>query len=269
MSDNPIFNVNQSEVVLSKAAMVEREATRREWEGRKFSMSRDWPERQQTEHLAVLRDISRYVREDSVVIELGAGLGFLSYHLAHTYKHALVFETDLFLFPQIVWGEKPNNLFRAECTMQVLPFKDHVADIIFVKSALHHADDLRQVFTEAKRVLKNDGIMLAFNETKRSVFEASDHTDAHQKGYNDHSYSLGDYERAAKMAGLRTKVMFPSQVDMPPNEQFSGGKLKIVTLKIIKKIHILWLIHFLYPVLCRLFILPNEIMFVPIENKER
>jgi hypothetical protein len=118
--------------------------------------------------------------------------------------------------------------------------------------------------------LKDDGAMLAFNEITRSLFEKSDHSDAHRNGYNDRSYSVSDYRHAAALSGLTMKLCFPAHLERffssPPKSEFSGRKTKIVVLKLIKKAHLVWLVRLVFPLIPYLFIVPVKIVFQPSER---
>jgi SAM-dependent methyltransferase len=48
---------------------------------------------------------------------------------------------------------------------QPLPFADGELDVVVASSAVHHAQDIISLFLELRRVVKDDGLIIALNET--------------------------------------------------------------------------------------------------------
>lgn len=223
-------------------------------------------------YASIIEDILKVSKgKDLTFLELGSGFETLSYNLALACPSSTIVGTDIILLPEIPWGKPLDNYLRLECAIQSLPFKDSSIDIIFIKSALHHAENLPRTFSEMRRVIKKEGTILAFNEITKSFFEKSDHSAAHNNGFNDQTYSVSDYRRAAADSGLDMNLCFPKVLEMffdsPPEHQFSGRKNKIRILKFIKKARLLWLIRLIFPVVPYFFIVPVTMIFKPSNRK--
>lgn len=91
------------------------------------------------------------------------------------------------------------------------PFADEAFDIVAAMSAVHHALDLKAVFSEAARVLRPGGSLLLV-ETTRSLFqrEAAARFGEYERYVfhrQERIYTQLDYRTAAAVAGLALKVV--------------------------------------------------------------
>ena len=102
---------------------------------------------------------------------------------------------------------------------EALPFEDGTFDLVHVRQALHHANDLRQLCREIARVLEPGGIMIA---TREHVLSRKDdlnkflntHPLHHLYG-GENAFLLQDYVSAIQDAGIRlTKVLNPLESDI-------------------------------------------------------
>lgn len=129
---------------------------------------------------------------------------------------------------------------------EFLPFADDSFDLVFAVATLHHALDLPQMVAELARVTKRGGIVAGLNEGVRA-FWASPEAEGQAKektyGINEHSYTLGDYYKAFRRAGLQIRQVTHSgryRLFLPPKWQrvlqtlerlpFSRGRLAISLL---------------------------------------
>jgi SAM-dependent methyltransferase len=95
---------------------------------------------------------------EAVVIDVGAGVGWLSNRLAEVGHSAHA--VDLTVDPHDGLGAARHFLHdfeRYQAEMDDLPFADGVADMVVFNAALHYSTDYGRTFTEALRVLKPEG----------------------------------------------------------------------------------------------------------------
>lgn len=90
-----------------------------------------------------------------------------------------------------------------------LPFPDSVFDVVYVRQAMHHANDLRLFVREAARVLKKGGLLLTVRD--HVVFDRKDKQlflESHplQKYYGgENAYSVQEYTGAIQASGLKVQ----------------------------------------------------------------
>lgn len=88
-----------------------------------------------------------------------------------------------------------------------LPFSDNSFDLVYIRQAMHHAQDLNRFLAEASRVLKPGGILLTirdhvvFNENDKQWFLESHPLHKFYGGEN--AFSPAEYEQGMSKAGLK------------------------------------------------------------------
>ena len=103
------------------------------------------------------------------VIELGCGTGLLTQFLKQ--KSSAVYGFDLcekFLKKAQYRGGK--NFFPHLAEISCLPIRDEFADAVICLNTLDHISDIKSVFSEAKRITKDNGIFL-FDITSSWAFD--------------------------------------------------------------------------------------------------
>ena len=97
----------------------------------------------------------------AVVVDVGAGVGWLSNRLAELGHDAHA--VDLTVDPDDGLGAARHFLHpfaRYQAEMDDLPFDDGVADMVVFNAALHYSTDYARTLTEALRVLKPTGAVV-------------------------------------------------------------------------------------------------------------
>ena len=103
------------------------------------------------------------------VLDVGAGRGISSFALAREQWQVTALEPDT---SDVVGSGAISSLFdQAGLPVELvekwgehLPFKENTFDLVHVRAALHHADDLKRFCLEAARVLKLGGTFIAVRE---------------------------------------------------------------------------------------------------------
>lgn len=113
-------------------------------------------------------EISRnYISKEDLVLELGAGPGTISKDLAKFSGKLIV--TDG--FKNMVKECRKNlkdieNIVVKQEDIENLSFVDKYVDVVFIGNTLHVLEDPVRALEEIKRVLKDDGILIAPNFVK-------------------------------------------------------------------------------------------------------
>lgn len=110
---------------------------------------------------------NRYIRKDSVLIDLGAGYGEFINAVKCKEKYALDLndETAVFLSPEV-------KFFKIPVT-DLSPIKDSVADVVFASNILEHLETKESLFkclSEVRRVLKKGGRLIVMGPNMRYVY---------------------------------------------------------------------------------------------------
>lgn len=109
-----------------------------------------------------------YIRfEPRRILDVGSGTGTCSYHLSDIYKKsevlALDFSTSMLqqAKQKRSWTQRLSSRFKyITGDANSLPLTENSVDMIFSNLALQWCPDLQQVFSEFRRVLKPDGMLL-------------------------------------------------------------------------------------------------------------
>jgi len=167
----------------------------------------------------LLREVSR-----GRVLDVGAGRGISSYALARDGWQVTALEPDA---SNLVGAGAIRQLAvdaRLEITVveeecERLPFEDEAFQLVFIRQALHHANDLCRFCREAARVLKPGGFFLAVREhviSRQSDLDAFlDSHPLHGLYGGENAYLLRDYLTAFTAAGLTmAEVLAPYDSDI-------------------------------------------------------
>lgn len=116
---------------------------------------------------------SKYIKEDSKVLDLAGGTGWLSAYLSKNSDVKSITLVDLSkqylsvnlpVSVELLNGDL-SKIHTIEGFFTPLLLEDEQFDLIVVSSSLHHAENLEEVLIDLHRVLKTDGYCLILNET--------------------------------------------------------------------------------------------------------
>lgn len=132
---------------------------------------------------------------------------------------------------------KLKNIVVHKSYAEDIGFKDESFDIVYVRQAMHHANNLNIFIRETARVLKKGGILVTIRD--HVIFDEDDKMaflDYHplQKYYGgENAYKSSEYEDAMKLAGLnieRKIKTFESEINFFPITKSNIRKSKIKKL---------------------------------------
>jgi SAM-dependent methyltransferase len=170
----------------------------------RFLQSEEWE--------AALRLLSKFVHRK--VLDLGAGRGISSYAFAKAGCSVVALEPD----PSAVVGAGAIQSLVEITNLPVeivqeygegLPFEDKTFDIVYGRAVLHHARELNQLCSEAARVLKPGGVLLATREhvisKQEDLQRFFDGHPLHHLYGGENAFLLQTYISAIEGAGLKLK----------------------------------------------------------------
>jgi len=109
-----------------------------------------------------------------------------------------------------IYIERENIYFeRIRGSMDKLPFKRSIFDIVFMAATLHHSSNISKPLAEATRVLKDNGKLILINETVKGLLNRGNNCNPEtEAGINENSYLLTKYIIELKKAGFITDMQF-------------------------------------------------------------
>jgi ubiquinone/menaquinone biosynthesis C-methylase UbiE len=114
-----------------------------------------------------------YLKENSTVLDLGCGGGWLSAFLSSNKRVKQITAVDSSqnylnnYLPQVVeiMDGHIEKIKTVQGLFSPIIIESDSLDIVVISSAIHHADNLQGVMEECRRVLKKDGYLFILNET--------------------------------------------------------------------------------------------------------
>ena len=106
---------------------------------------------------ALLRPVVR----DKTVLELAAGTGLIAKHIANAAEYIEVTDASEQMIRQAEQEDHAENLHFSVQDMFCLPYADAAFDVVIVSNALHIVPQPEKSLREIKRVLKDDGVLIA------------------------------------------------------------------------------------------------------------
>lgn len=95
------------------------------------------------------------------VLELATGTGLIAKHIVRSADHIEATDASQETIEQAKQGVKSTKLYFSVQDMFHLPYADQSFDVVIVSNALHIVPEPEKALAEIRRVLKEDGILIA------------------------------------------------------------------------------------------------------------
>ena len=95
------------------------------------------------------------------VLELATGTGLIAKHIVRSADHIEATDASLEMIEQAKQGVKSTKLYFSVQDMFHLPYADQSFDVVIVSNALHIVPEPERALAEIRRVLKEDGVLVA------------------------------------------------------------------------------------------------------------
>ena len=109
------------------------------------------------EMYALIRPIVRY----KTVLELATGTGLIAKHIVNTAAHIEATDASAEMIAEAKRDNRSAKLHFSVQDMFRLPYADKSFDVVIVSNALHIVQQPEKALQEIKRVLKDDGVLIA------------------------------------------------------------------------------------------------------------
>ena len=103
----------------------------------------------------------RPVVRQKTVLELATGTGLIAKHIVHSADHIEATDVSQEMIEQAKQGVKSAKLYFSVQDMFHLPYADQSFDVVIVVNALHIVPEPEKALSEIRRVLKDDGVLVA------------------------------------------------------------------------------------------------------------
>ena len=108
-----------------------------------------------------LYELLRPVVRQKTVLELETGTGLIAKHIVRSADHIEATDASQEMIEQAKQGVKSAKLYFSVQDMFHLPYADQSFDVVIVVNALHIVPELEKALSEIRRVLKDDGVLVA------------------------------------------------------------------------------------------------------------
>ena len=108
-----------------------------------------------------LYELLRPVVRQKTVLELATGTGLIAKHIVRYADHIEATDASQEMLEQAKQGVKSTKLYFSVQDMFHLPYADRSFDVIIVSNALHIVPEPEKALSEIRRVLKDDGVLVA------------------------------------------------------------------------------------------------------------
>ena len=95
------------------------------------------------------------------VLELATGTGLIAQHIVRSADHIEATDASQEMIEQAKQGVKSTKLYFLVQDMFHLPYADQSFDVVIVSNALHIVPEPERALAEIRRVLKDDGVLVA------------------------------------------------------------------------------------------------------------
>ena len=162
---------------------------------------------------------------ESQILDLGSGSGFVAKEILQKNNQIKIVETDLSRQMLSLWQDRPKNVIAIECDFENLPFTENSFDIVISSFALHWLNDFEKSFAQFSAILKPNGILAFCLPTSKTLKELKNAGVFYFNDFPDISYINSILEK-----NKLTKVNFDCQL---VKQEFESG---YQALKFIKKL---------------------------------
>ena len=108
-----------------------------------------------------LYELLRPVVRQKTVLELATGTGLIAKHIVRYADHIEATDASQKIIEQAKQGVKSAKLYFSVQDMFHLPYADQSFDVVIVVNALHIVPEPEKALSEIRRVLKDDGVLVA------------------------------------------------------------------------------------------------------------
>ena len=108
-----------------------------------------------------LYELLRPVVRHKTVLELATGTGLIAKHIVNSADHIEATDASQEMIEQAKQGVKSAKLYFSVQDMFHLPYADQSFDVVIVVNALHIVPEPEKALSEIRRVLEDDGVLVA------------------------------------------------------------------------------------------------------------
>ena len=108
-----------------------------------------------------LYELLRPVVRQKTVLDLATGTGLIAKHIVRYADHIEATDASQEMIEQAKQGVKSAKLYFSVQDMFHLPYADQSFDVVIVVNALHIVPEPEKALSEIRRVLKDDGVLVA------------------------------------------------------------------------------------------------------------
>ena len=108
-----------------------------------------------------LYELLRPVVRRKTVLELATGTGLIAKHIVRSADHIEATDASQEMIDQAKQGIKSTKLYFSVQDMFHLPYAEQSFDVVIVSNALHIVPEPERALAEIRRVLKDDGVLVA------------------------------------------------------------------------------------------------------------
>ena len=106
-------------------------------------------------------ELIRPVVRHKTVLELAAGTGLIAKHIVNAAAHIEATDASAEMIAEAKWDNRSTKLYFSVQDMFRLPYAEESFDVVIVSNALHIVPQPEKALQEIKRVLKDDGVLIA------------------------------------------------------------------------------------------------------------
>lgn len=112
------------------------------------------------------------VVKSKTVLELATGTGLIAKHIVSAAKHIEATDASAEMIAEARRDNRSAKLYFSVQDMFCLPYAPHSFDVVIVSNALHIVAHPEKALAEIRRVLKDDGVLIAptFTHAENSLF---------------------------------------------------------------------------------------------------